>query len=436
MSDFNKFKKYVFPNILSMLGSSCYVLVDTLFITMIGDNALAALNICLPIYSICMGIGSFLSVGASTHYSILKARGKTEEGSKFFTFSLTSGLICTSIMAVLILLFKRDVCYMLGANEETIDLCVQYFNAYVSLSPFVVLQYIILSFIRNDGDPKLASIAALSGSLFNLTFDYFFIFTLDLGMFGAALATGLSPVVSLLVCSSYFFKKKNNFHIVKESIKLTIFKDIQKLGMPTFINSFSSGIVMLAFNKQLVNIGGNKAVTAYGIIVNISVVIEYLMNGVSEGSQPLISESYGQKKFKQIYSYLKMAIMMVIVIFVLGIVLDLGFGTYIINFFNSSKDIQLLDMTKKGMFIYFFGLLGYGLISIFMIYFTSVEDPKPSNILAILKAGVVITPIVVILPTYLGLDGVWLSFPISQFIIMFVGIVFVKKSKVFINMIK
>ena len=428
MSEIKEFKKYVIPNIISMLGSSCYVLVDTLFISQTGENAIAALNICLPIYSICMGIGAFLSVGASTRYSILKARGHVEEGSKYFTFSIEVGLFISILLTIAIMTFKYDICYLLGANEETIELCVQYFNAYVTLSPFVVLQYIVLSFIRNDGNPRLASMGALAGSLFNLTFDYFFIFTLNLGMFGAALATGLSPVVSLLVSSVYFIKKENEFHLVKDSLHFDILKNISSLGLPTFINSFSSGVVMLAFNRQLVAIGGNLAVTAYGIIVNISVVIEYLMNGVAEGVQPLFSSSYGAKQFEKIKKYFKLAVITIVGIAGLGMMVSLFGGEFIINIFNSTKNMDLLKMTKDGMNIYFTGLMGYGIISVFMIYFTSVEDPNPSNILAILKAGLVITPIVLILPIFLKLKGVWLSYPLSQYIIMIVGIVLISKS--------
>ena len=428
MSDFKEFRKYVFPNMLSMLGSSCYVLVDTLFITRIGDYALAALNICLPIYSICIGLGSFLAVGASTHYSILKAQNKEKEGSKYFTFAVLTALVTSVLIALIVMLNKRSVAYLLGANEETIEMCVQYFNAYVTLSPFITLQYIVLSFIRNDGDPKLAGYAALAGSLFNLFSDYFFIFTLNLGMFGAALATGLAPVVSLLIASTYFFRKKNQFHLVRDSFTLEVMKNITSLGFPTLINSFSSSVTMLAFNKQLLAIGGNMAVTAYGIIVNISVVIQYIMSGVAEGTQPLFSSNYGSGEHSRIRTFYRFAIVTSLLIATTGMAVDLLFGSAIISIFNGSGSAELLAITKNGMFIYFIGLFAHGITTLLMIYFTSVDHPMPSNVLSILKAGVIITPMVLILPKFLGLNGVWISYPASEFLIAAVGLYFAQKS--------
>lgn len=414
--------KYVLPSMLSMIGSSCYVLVDTLFVAQISSTALAALNLIMPIYSLETTFGIFLAVGASTHYSFLRAKGQTEEGSRYFTHALVLGVAVSVITAVLTLAFKTEIATVLGANEATLGMCIDYMDAYVSLSPFICLQMIILSFIRNDGDPKLASMAALGGSIFNLCFDYFFIFTLRMGMFGAALATGLSPVIGLLITIPYFKKKRNQFRIVKCRFSKKILSDISNLGMPSLIQGASSGIVMLAFNRQLLAIGGNIAVTAYGIIFNVAVVLQYCMSGISEGVQPLISQSYSIGDKSGIKEFRKMAILSIAAVASVGLAAAVFAADPIITVFNSGKDPVLQQITKSGMRIFFLGLYAYGINHFLGTYFTSVNQSRPANTIAILKTGIVITPLVLILPSFLGLNGVWMSYPLSELLIMIVGL--------------
>lgn len=428
-NNLQQFKKYVLPTVLAMVGSSCYVLVDTLFVTHINENALAALNIVLPIYSVLIAFGAFIAVGASTYYSILMARGEKRQGSVFYTHAMIVGMGVSIVIAVVMMLNKYQVAEFMGANEETMQLCIDYMNAYIPLSPFIVLQHLISAFIRNDGDPKLASASGLAGSLFNLTFDYFFIFTLDMGMFGAALATGLSPFVGVVICIPYFVKKRNQFHLISCKPSLEVMKDIGKLGLPTLIQGASSGVVMLAFNRQLLAIGGNLAVTAYGIIMNVSVVIQYIMMGIAEGVQPLLSSSYGGKKYKNIKEYAKMSCFSIIVVATLGMAIALLGGNLIIAVFDPRHDDMLRAMTKAGMIIYFTGLYAHGIIAFLAIFFTSIETPLPSTVISILKTGIVITPLVMILPHFMGLAGVWASYPASEILIMAVGLIFFFKNQ-------
>lgn len=424
-----QFGQYVIPSMIAMVGSSCYVLVDTLFIAHINDNALAALNIVLPIYSLLIAFGSFVAVGASTYYSILKAQNKMHEGSIYYTTAIVIGMAVSIATAIILMANKYTVAKFLGANDETLSMCIDYMNAYVPLSPFIVLQHLVTSFIRNDGDPKRASMAGFAGSMFNFVFDYFFIFTLNLGMFGAALATGLAPVVGLCVCAPYYLKKKNQFHLIRCKFELNVMKKIGSLGLPTLIQGVSSGIVTLVFNRQLLAIGGNMAVTAYGIIVNVSVVIQYLMSGVAEGVQPLVSSSYGGGLYEDIRTYSKYSIRTVIGIASVGMAAVLLAGNGIISVFDPSNNPALRAMTLVGMIIYFIGLYPNGLNTFLAIFFTSVESPGPSTLISILKTGIVIAPLVLILPIAFGLNGVWLSFLLSELLIETVGFVFFFSNK-------
>ena len=204
-------------------------------------------------------------------------------------------------------------------DNDIISIAVTYLKSFILFTPFFILQQIIVTFVRNDDNPKLASIAMLTGTTFNIILDYIFVFPMNLGMMGAALATGCSPIIALSICSLHFIQKKNNFHFIKNRLSFRYLKQIFKIGLPSFITELSSGIIIYAFNLIILSISGNIAVASYGILSNLAIVVAGLYNGISQGIQPLLSQSFGLKSNEEIKSYLKMAIItsLVISIFVL-----------------------------------------------------------------------------------------------------------------------
>ena len=195
---FATFIKYTSLSMLSMIGLSCYILADTLFIANgVGPLGLTALNLDLPIYNIIFGLGTMLGVGAATRFSILKSQDKHHEANQYFSQSLIVGLIISIPFMIIGIFFPATIVQLLGGNSEVLPIAVDYLRTFIIFTPFFILNQIMVTFVRNDHNPKLASIAMLMGTLFNIIFDYILVFPCQLGMFGAALATGFSPVVSL-----------------------------------------------------------------------------------------------------------------------------------------------------------------------------------------------------------------------------------------------
>lgn len=417
------FLKYVFFNILSMIGMSCYVLADTLFISNgVGLNGLTALNLTLPVYNLIFGIGALIGVGGATRFSILKTQEKDHDASAYFTHTLIMTLIISIPFIVIGCFFSKDVVKILGANYEVIDIASLYLRTFIMFTPFFILEHVIVTFIRNDQNPKLASIAMLSATLFNILFDYILVYPCHLGMFGAALATGASPIIALSICSLHFIKKQNHFHVIKCQMKWEMVKNIIQIGIPSFITELSGGIIVFVFNMVIYDIGGNTAVASYGIISNLAIVVTSLYTGIAQGIQPLLSQSYAKDEYKKTQIYLRYAYMTSLIISLLIYICIILFPDTIVSIFNSENNQVMAKIAKEGLFLYFIGFFFVGLNMILTSYFVSIEKTKPSFMVSLLRGGVMIIPLVILLAQILGIRGVWLSFPISELCILIIAL--------------
>lgn len=420
---FRNFLKYTTLSMLSMIGMSCYVLADTLFIANgVGPLGLAALNIVLPIFNIVFGLGLLLGVGAATRFSILKSQNRDQEANQYYSQAISLGVLISIPFIVAGMLFPEIVVSLLGANQEVLDIAVDYLKTFIIFTPFFILNQIVVTFVRNDHNPKLASIAMLMGTLFNIVFDYIFIFPLQMGMIGAALATGFSPVITLLICSLHFIQKKNNFQFIKTKFHVQQLYHIITIGIPTFITELSGGIIIFAFNMIILSIGGNIAVASYSIICNLAIVVTSLYTGISQGIQPLLSQSHGRKQVHEIQQYTQYAIIMSLIVSSVVYSIIFIFPEAIISLFNSENNAVITSISKTGLMIYFIGFFFAGINMIAVSYFASTEKVKPSFLISLLRGGLLIVPIVFLLSQIFSLIGVWLSFPISELIV--IGIVY------------
>lgn len=294
------FAKYVTFNIISLVGMSAYILADTFFIARgIGKDGLTALNLALPLFSLIQGSGLMIGMGSSTRFSISKSKN-------IFTQAIYFALFLSILLAIIGILFSDNISVILGADSVTKSMTSIYIKVILIFAPMFMLNNTMLCFVRNDNNPKLAMIAMTCGSISNIILDYIYVFPMNLGMMGAALATGTAPVVSLCIQSLHIIKKKNTFHINFNKLNLNSIKDIVVLGISSLISEMSSGIVIIVFNFVILSLSGNTGVAAYGIIVNIALVITSIFTGISEGMQPLSSSCYGRGEIYNVKKYINM----------------------------------------------------------------------------------------------------------------------------------
>lgn len=417
--------KYSFLNVLGMLGLSCYILADTFFVSMgLGSNGLAALNLAIPIYSFIHGIGLMIGIGSGTRYAIAKSQRDENAANRIFTNAILLAAAFSCIFLSIGLLGTKSIVQQMGANEAIFQMVQTYLQVILLFSPMFLLNNVLLCFIRNDGAPQLSMTAMLVGSLSNIILDYVFIFPCKMGIFGAVFATGLAPIISILVLSFFFVKKKNNFHLTKFKFAENLVFPIFSSGFPSLITEVSSGIVMIVFNTIILKLQGNIGVAAYGVIANLSLVVMSIYTGMAQGIQPLISSNYGAGKKKNIQLILRYALTSMFLISVIIYLMIYFFADPITSIFNREQNTLLQNIAVDGLKLYFTACLFAGFNIILSIYFTSVEYALPAHLISILRGFIVIIPMAFLFSSIGGMTGVWCTFPVTELLVSGFGIVF------------
>lgn len=418
-----EFSQYVSLSIFGMIGLSCYILADTFFVSKgLGINGLSALNLAISVYSIIHGIGLMLAIGGSTKFTTLRSKGEHYKANYYFSTTVILTLIVSAVFVVIGVFFSKDISSLLGADHNTLPLTNTYLLTIMCFSPFFTMNNVLIAFVRNDNNPRLSMIAMLTGSLSNIILDYIFIFPLNMGMFGAAFATGLSPVISIFILSFHFITKRNTFFFAKCKLHLRRILNICSLGLSSLITEISSAIVLIVFNLIILRIAGNVGLAAYGIVANVSLVAVSIFVAISQGMQPLVSRRYGEGNKSDLRQLLKYGIGLTITLTVIIYTGTYLFTNSIVEIFNSENNKQLADIAAIGLRIYFIGFFFAGINIVMSGYLAASNNPKKSFIISVLRAIVIIIPLAFLMSALLGMTGVWLSFPIAELLTMIVAL--------------
>ncbi len=431
---FKDFTKYVTLNILGMLGLSCYILADTFFISKaLGSTGVAALNFSISIYSVIHGTGLMIGIGGATRYSILRSQKRDKKANIVYSTCIKLGAIIGLLFVIIGVFRSRALASTLGADANTLPMTKTYLSTILSFAPFFIMNNILLAFVRNDNNPRLSMIAMLVGSFSNIILDYLFMFPLEMGMFGAAFATGLAPIISILTLSLHFAKGRNSLKLTKGTVKLSRVFDVLRLGLSSFITEVSSAIVLITFNLVILKLTGNLGVASYGIVANIALVGVSIFTGIAQGIQPLISKGYGTKNFAELNKVMKYALVTsgVIALIIYSAVFFNADG--IVGIFNSEQNLGILYIAREGLRIYFIGFLFAGINIIMSIYLSSIERAKDAFVISMARGAVIIIPLVLILSNIFKMTGVWLAFVITEFAVTMITLTMVTAKNRVVN---
>lgn len=421
MSIKKKFAKYVSLNVLGMLGLSCYIIADSYFIAKAqGTNGLTALNLVLPVYNIIFAIGSMIGVGSAIRYVVEKAQQRKTADNYLFNaiaFTTVIGLMFSFIGLV----FPEKLLQLLGADSVIVATGTTYTRIFMAFSPVFMWNYVANAYVRNDGAPTRAMMATLSSSFFNIAFDYVLMFPLKMGMAGAALATALSPVVGIAVCMTHILSKKSHIRlkICVPSVVMLI-KSCQ-VGISAFVGEVSSGVITLAFNFLMMQCSGNVGVAAYGVVANVALVVVAVFNGIALGSQPLISESYGKREYKEVKILKHMSY---ITAFAAACILYTFLfleASLVVMIFNSEHNELLAQYAEPGVRLYFTGIFFAGLNIVGSSFYSATEKARIAFVVSMSRGFVLILISAFIMAALFGMDGIWLAYVVSEaltFIIM------------------
>ena len=427
-SAYKLYFKYFFPTMCAALSTSIYVLFDTIFIGQgVGSTGLTALNIVLPIYSIYFGTGLLIGIGGSTLMSIEKGRKREDKAQKIFTLSFILGLFLSLIYTVIGFVFLDEIAIILGATKEVLALVKEYMIVVVGGTIPFVMGSILAPFIRADKAPKRAMFAVIFSGFLNIILDYIFVFPLNMGMKGAAIATVFSYTISFLILLTHLLSKNNTLSFKKDFYKLSYVFRIIKCGLPSLFIEVSLGFVIFIFNIQILKLIGDDGVTAYSIISNIGIIAVALFNGISQTIQPLVSINIGANLKDRALKLRNLGLSTALLIGVVFFILCILFPDQIVRIFVKPSE-KVLSIAINSIRIYSIAFIIMGINMVTGAYFQSVELAKESFIIAFSRGLLFVTICVFILPIFFGINGVWLSVPIGEILTLIVVIILLKRS--------
>ena len=332
--------------------------------------------------------------------------------------------IIFSIPFVLLGVFVPEyVLKFMGADANIMALGREYVRIVMIAAPLFMINHVFTDFTRNDHAPGIAMIGSIAGSLFNIIFDYLLMFPAGLGLKGAALATIFSPVVTSLICCIHLFGKKNQVGFRWMLPSVHQFTAYCGTGISAFVGEMSAAVTTTIFNMLILDIAGNVGVAAYGVVAILSLVAMAIFNGISQGAQPLLSQSFGYGRQKEVSLLLRLGLLVsfIVEILIIGVIWKYTDG--LVAIFNSEGNEALLYYAHDGLRLYFLGYLFAG-INIFLVgYYAATARVKQAFLASILRGALAIAVCAIVMAKLWGMQGVWLSF-LGAEIITVVSIVF------------
>lgn len=411
---FHQFFKYVSLNVLGMIGLSCYILADTFFISKsLGAAGLTALNFSIPVYCVINATGLMAGIGGATRCALIRS-GEGKNADAVFTQTLCLALGAGLAFAAAGLFLARPIAVLMGADSTSLELTCDYLRTILLFSPFFILNNVLIAFARNDNAPKRAMTAMLTGSFSNILLDYIFMFPLSMGMFGAALATCVAPILSILILLPHFIGKQPHLRVVKFKPSLKAIPAILSPGLSAFITEISAGAVMTAFNLMILRLAGSVGVAAYGVVINAALVCTSVFTGIAQGIQPLISRTYAEQKTGALRKTLFYALT-VSVLFSAAVYAFVFLRTdTVIMLFNSEGNEQLRLIALRGFRIYFAGFFFAGINTLIASFLSACDRAAGGLTINMLRGFLLILPLALLFASFWGMDGIWLSFLASE----------------------
>ena len=424
------FMRYLVPSVFATMVTSIYVLADTIIVGKgIGTIAVAALNIVLPLYNIFFGLGLLFGVGGSVLMSILRGEGDEKGSNAYFSTSLVAMCVVLALSLAFFTAFMEEIALVFGGTPETMPYIMDYMPYIVwGMGLFFFSSY-LQTFIRNDGAPRLAMYAVVSGGVANIILDYVFVYNFNMGMAGAAIATVMGSGLTVVILLTHFFTKKNNLHFSLKGVRPSFIKNIILNGFASFLIEVASGVTIFVFNIQLLKYAGNTGVSVYSIISNTAIVVVCICKGINQAAQPLLSTNYGAGLYERTDKIRSLAVKVSIIICAVPVILGLvvpDFFTYI--FIN--PDSAILSMSASAIRIYFVGFMMLGINMVFICYFQAILKNGYSMIICLMRGLILVVAFAYIFPLFMDVTGIWLAVPAAETITMLFGIylIYFKKS--------
>ncbi|MCI8639456.1 MAG: multidrug transporter MatE [Coprococcus sp.] len=411
--------KYLTTSFGSTLISTIYGIVDTALVGQYhGPVGPAALAVFAPFWNILYSFGLLAGIGGSVLFSTIRgeADGTDEKSDQYFSAAVILGCILTAAAWAAILFFHEPLLLFFGADETLLDLAKTYLMPVKFTVPFFVFGQLFSAFLRNDNRPGLATVSVLAGGVFNIFGDWFFIFALDMGIFGAGLATGIGAILSFLLMLTHFFSKKNTLRFVKPDFLFQKIKQIFVTGFSTCIVDLAMGVLTILLNRQIMRYLGSDALAVYGIIVNIGTFVQCCAYSIGQAAQPIFSVNFGAGKGVRIRACLKYALYTTAVFGLAWAGVSLAApNMYVYIFMSPTQAVLNIAPTIIRTYSLSFLLLPFNVFSTY--YFQALLKPRLSFFISIARGFLISGILIFLLPRTAGAMSIWFSMPITELLV-------------------
>ncbi len=407
--------KFSIPAIVGMLVNALYNFVDMVFIGQgVGPLGIAGVRIGFPLIVIGMAFSMLIGIGANSLISIRLGQKRKEDAELILGNAFVTMIAIGAVLTILGLVFMEPLLKLFGASQDVMPYAKGYFRIILFGVIFQMIGMGMNNFIRGEGNPKTAMLTMLIGAVINTILDPIFIFAFGWGIEGAALATILSLIISASWVLYYFFFGNSLLKIRKPNLRIRfdILKSIGAIGLAPFAMQLAASVLVIFMNQGLAQYGGDIAVSAMGIINNIASLFMMVVFGINQGAQPIIGFNYGAQKYDRVKSTLKYAIGAATVVVTIGYASINLFAPQMIGLFSS--DPELIDIGSRGLrrVLMFMPIIGFQIVS--SAYFQAIGKPKQSMLLSLSRQVLILIPLVLILPKFIGLIGLFTAGPIAD----------------------
>lgn len=411
--------KYLAAAFGSALISSIYSLVDMAVVGQYqGPAGTAALAVVAPIWNIIYSLGLLAGIGGSVLFSNLRGRADKNgaDENEYFTASLLLAVLFAVGSWLAVFFLDRPMLLLFGADQALLPLAQAYLQPIKFAVPLFVFNQMLSSFLRNDNHPGLATAAVLCGGVFNIIGDYLFVFTFDMGIYGAGLATALGALINFIVIISHFFSKKNTLRLVRPKALFAKSREITVTGFSTFFIDIAMGILTMLFNRQIMRYAGTDALAVYGIIVNVSTIVQCCGYSVGQAAQPLLSINFGANNGDRIKQTLKDALQATAFFSIVWTALLLLLPKAFVYIFMAPTP-GVLAIAPRIMRSYGISFLLLRLNVFSTYYFQSLIRPGASMLVSMLRGMIISGGLIYLLPAVAGADALWFTMPITELIV-------------------
>ncbi|WP_409200461.1 MATE family efflux transporter [Methanobrevibacter sp. DSM 116169] len=426
----NNLIRFAIPTIISIVFTNIYSSIDGIFVArFIGTDALSSVNIVWPLLSILIGVGFMFGMGGTALIAKKLGENNAQEAKENFSLITLTAFITSIILSIALFTYRSDLLLFFGANNHLFGLCMEYMQPLLIMLPFIVTGFMFQEFFIAVGKPKIGMGLSILGGITNIILDYYLIYTLNMGMNGAAIATGIAFSVPSIMGLLYFtFNRRNSLYFVRPKFDSHAIIKSMTNGSSEMVTVLSTSLLVIVMNNILIRLAGSDGIAAVTIIIYMQGILIGIFLGYSSGIAPIISYNYGKKdeyKLKKIFS---ISLTIISIIAIGSLLIGLFFSNTLVGIFVDPHT-NVFKMASFGFKIAAFAYLFMGFNIFTSVLFTAFNNGKISAILSFLRTFLFLLILLLILPGIFGVNGVWYAMPLAELCAIMVTIYTLNKFK-------